>query len=550
MYSVMFAWWLTAALGLAAFAAPPAASGLPGGTVAVELPHEPRRVHFEPPVYPEAQRAAETEADVGVRVRVNASGDVDFASAMSGAYPLKEAAEAAVRKWRYAPSPDQVGRTFLVTVRFRLPHKAIHKMRTDAVVAQWNGDPAGRLDALRELDDRGAAILPVLMGDLRRADMERRCSAAYLAGRLGETAKSASAALVALVQDASALEKQVGWCSQTGDALVSVDRGAFLAELDRAVRLRNGALCQQLLRSGHYKRDAPPVVFDALEVDDGCAEAAAHSLTSLEDASALPRLLRAAGQASPIVRAMAVNAVARSVDTLTGEEKRRRIAEAMPALLSGLGDPDRHVRRSAAEALETIKGDASEGVPALARALEDPSRAVRVRVLLALTAMGSRARSAGPALLKALQSPLPPEEEDNKHGPTDKHIEKMLQDAIAAPGAGKDDARLDAEDEIRAAVVASLIARARGVPGREKQAFSVTVSREASPPGLVAALGRRGLTPSPRLPDGLQIAFGEVVWRAGDLVSLYVDMSWGQVDDTPGSSYSVALQDGLWTVVR
>jgi TonB family protein len=546
MYPVVFAWWLTAALGLAAFVAPPTTAALPRDEAgAVELPHEPRRVHFEPPVYPEAERAAEIEADVGVRVGVDASGEV-FRADTGGNLPLREAAAAAVRKWRYEPSPH-VRRWFSVTVRFRLPHKAIHKMPTDAVVAQWYGEHAGRAEALRELDDRGAAILPVLMRELWHADIERRCSAAYLAGRLGEAAKSASGVLVDLVRDASALEKQVGWCGQVGDALENVDPATFVAELDRAVRLRNGALCQQLLRSVHYKRDVPPPVFDALEVD-GCGETAARTLGSLEDASALPRLLRAAGHASPVVRSSAIQAIARSVETLTGEDKRRRIAEAMPALVSGLGDPDKDVRLYSAMAFETFKGDARDGVPALARALDDPSRAVRWRVVRALTAIGSQARSAGPALLKGLESPLPPAE-DPKRGPTDKHIQEAFREAIAATGAGKDDTRLATEDEIRAAVVAYLIARVRATPGREKRAFSIVVFREDSPPGLVAALGRRGLTPSPPSPDGLHIAFGEVVWRAGDLAALEVTTRSGPVDDSSGSSYNVALQGGVWTVV-
>jgi TonB family protein len=540
---VVFECCLMATLGLAAFAGPPTtAASPPDQAGAVKLPDDPRRVHFEPPVYPPYERMAEVEADITVEVGVDSSGAV-FEARPRGPTnpPLMEAAAAAVRKWRYEPSPH-VTRWFSVTVRFRLPHKAIHKMPTEDVVAQWHGDYAARLEAWRELEDRGAAILPVLMREPDHGDIERRCGAGYLAGGFGEAARGAAAPLAALVREVSGLEKQAYWCQQIGSALAQVDSGAFHAELDGAVRLRNGALCRQLLRSKHYTRDVPPQVWDALEVD-GCREAAAGALVSLEDANALPRLVRAARHASPVVRLMAIRAVGHSVRNLTGEDKRPRIAEAMPALISGLGDPDKEVRVSSAMALGMFKGDARDGVPALARALDDPSREVRYRAVLALAAIGSQARGAGPALLKALESPLPPADDPNR-GPTAEHMKKMLREAIAATGAGKDDARLAAEDEVRAAVVAYVVSRARAHPGQEKLAFSVSVFREASPPGLVAALGRRGLTPSP---GGIRMGFDEVAWRAQDLASVQARTSTG--GELEGWIYAVALQDGVWTVV-
>ena len=549
MRSGVSAWWLTAALGLAALASPPTTpASPPEGTGAVELREAPHRFHFEPPVYPHFERMAEVEADVTVQVGVDSSGAV-FQATPRGPTdpPLMEAAAEAVRKWRYEPS-SHVTRWFSVIVKFRLPHKAIHKMPADGVVAQFSGAYAGRSEALRELEDRGGeAILPALLRELRHADLERRCGAGYLAGRLGEAAKSASGLLLDLVREVSALEKPGFWCISTGSALKSVDGAAFLAELDRAVRLRNGALCRQLLRSGDYHRDVPALVFDALELD-GCREAAAQSLAFLNDASALPRLLRAAGQTSPVVRGMAMGVIAPSLNTLTGEDKRQRIAEAMPVLISGLQDPDRAVRSSAADALGMLKGDASKAVPALARALDDPSRDVRWRVLLALIPMGSQARAAGPALLKARASPLPPKEDERSL--SDEYLKKRIEEAIATTGAGKDETQLAAEDEVRATVAASIVARTRAIPGYEKRGFSVMVFREESPPGLVAALGRRGLTPSPRSRDGLRIAFREVAWKAADLAALSVETRSGEWDDMPALGYNVALRDGVWTVVR
>ena len=506
----------------------------------VKLAREPRRVHYEKPVYPETERAADVEADVTVPVYVNAKGEVYWASSY-GKSPLTEAAVAAVRKWRYEPS-DHVARSFSVTIRFRLPHKAIHKMSTEAVVDQWHGEGSARAEAARELDDRGATILPVVIRDLRVGDMERRCGAGYLMGRIGAAARSASDALVALVRETVELGESIGWCEAMGNALANVDHAAFQAELARAVRVRNGALCRQLLRAQHYERDVPPPVFAALEVD-GCREAAAFAISSVVDAKALTDLLGAAGQTSAVVRRTAINVIARTVSGMPADDRVRWIGHAMPPLMAGLSDPDKGVRYAAAMAFETLQGDAAAGVPALARALEDPSRDVRWRVLLALTAIGSQARSAGPALLKALESPLPPEE-NVATGLTDETMFELMQAAVAATGAGKDDARLAAEDEIRAAVVAHAMARIRAQKGNEKRAFSVIVFSETSPPGLVAALAKRGLTPSP---GGVQVSLGEVLWQAGDLTTLDVAIGVGM--DSGGSAYTVALKDGVWTVI-
>lgn len=52
-------------------------------------------------------------------------------------------------------------------------------------------------------------------------------------------------------------------------------------------------------------------------------------------------------------------------------------AEAVPALIDALKDPDEIVRQKAAQALENIGPAAAEALPALTDALEDPDEIVR-----------------------------------------------------------------------------------------------------------------------------------------------------------------------------
>jgi len=301
-----------------------------------------------------------------------------------------------------------------------------------------------------------------------------------------------------------------------------------------------------LLRSQRYERDVPPPVFAALEVD-GCREAAAFAISSVVDAKALTDLLRATGQTSAAVRRTAINVIARTVSGMPGDERHRWIAYAIPPLVAGLRDTDKDVRYAAAMAFETLASDTAAGVPALARALDDPSRGVRWRVLQALTAIGSQARSAGPALLKALGSPLPPQE-GPATGLTDEAMVGLVQAAIAATGAGKDDAKLAAEDEVRAAVVAHVVTR-DGVAAGAPAPFAVTVMASRTvPPGLLRALDKRDLAPAgDGVPPRVTIRLGEVTWRAGDLAFVEVNTDYGMSGGMGGCT--VVLDGRAWRVV-
>lgn len=525
---------------MAVFAAGAHAESVVSARGSVTLREEARRVHFEEPVYPPAERAAEIEADVFVPVHVNAKGEV-YWTATQDKSALYEAAVAAVRKWRYEPS-EHVARSFSAKVRFRLPHKPVHKLPTVALLDQWSGEHAGRAEAARELTDRGMAILPDLARELKAADIERRCSAGHWLAPLGPAARKAAPALLDLVREVAAQHENTGWCPGMGAALARVDPSGFAAELERAVRGRDPKLCRILLNGQSYERDAPAALFEAFAIE-GCVEKAVMAISGLEDPNALTPLLRLTSHESPIVRRTALYAVARTTAGLPGQERGPWITDLNHALVIGLGDADPGVRHSAAMGFQQLPGETAAGVPALVRALEDPKRDVRSRVLLALTAMGYRARAAGPALLKALDSPLPPEE-NVRQGLDDEVMGKLVQSAIAATGAGKNDARLAAEDEVRASVVAYMASRWRKTPGGETRPFSVTVLRQPASPALIAALARRGLAPTP---GGMSVTLEEVVWKAGDLAE--VDATVGRAMEWSQATYGVGLQDAAWTVV-
>ena len=103
----------------------PAALG-PGATVNVaeRVTEPPRRTRQVNPRYPEAARRARIQGDVKLRVKVDQHGDVEDVSVLNGlGMGLTEAAEKAVRQWKYQPAMRDgkpVAVDINVTVRFRL----------------------------------------------------------------------------------------------------------------------------------------------------------------------------------------------------------------------------------------------------------------------------------------------------------------------------------------------------------------------------------------------------------------------------------------------
>ena len=433
----------------------------------------------------------------------------------------------------------------------RLPGKAIHSMPVRAVFDQWLGDDLTlRAEALRELSDRGTSIVPFLGEELGGPDLLRRCGAAHLAADIGPAARRMTPALVALVRETAAFDEPPGWCASAGGALASVDPAAFTTELDRAVRSRNVPLCRALAPAARHQPAPTPVLLDALRLE-ACSEKAAHALRLSEPArpDALPGLIAAMNIPSPFARERVIGVVGQTVAGATGTERSAGIAAAMPALVAALRDPERTVRLAAADALGGLGTDAGPAVPSLARALEDPDRLVRSRVLFALTRLGTTGRPAGAALLKLVGAPLPPED-DLRHPLEDEVMKKQLEAAIEATGAGKDDAELSAEDEIRAEVVVHTLAslptrdRRHGQPVAVSLTNEFVATHEFMPPGLVAALRRRGQATAP---DGTLFEFGPVQWATPD--AAIVKAAIGSPMEASGATYRLARRGGVWTVL-
>ena len=79
-------------------------------------------------------------------------------------------------------------------------------------------------------------------------------------------------------------------------------------------------------------------------------------------------------------------------------------AEAVPALIAALRDPDAPVRLQAARALSRIGPEAAPAVPALTAALSDHDVLVRRNAARALGQIGPAAKHAVPELIRALGS--------------------------------------------------------------------------------------------------------------------------------------------------
>jgi TonB family protein len=71
-----------------------------------------------PPVYPEIAKRMKIDGAVVIEVTVNADGGVSNVKALSGNRMLSNAAEDAVRKWKFEPGDGQA--TIQVTINFSL----------------------------------------------------------------------------------------------------------------------------------------------------------------------------------------------------------------------------------------------------------------------------------------------------------------------------------------------------------------------------------------------------------------------------------------------
>jgi TonB family protein len=74
-------------------------------------------VHQVPPKYPEVARRMQMSGLVKLRASVAPNGTVKSIEALGGSPLLIQAAEDAVRKWKYAPSPQETRE--LIELRFQ-----------------------------------------------------------------------------------------------------------------------------------------------------------------------------------------------------------------------------------------------------------------------------------------------------------------------------------------------------------------------------------------------------------------------------------------------
>jgi TonB family protein len=501
-------------------------------------PREPPRLAAPLPEYPPVAAQRGEEGDVALECVVNADG-VPTVRALSSREPFTDAALKAVAQWRYASERGRAGRRFTLLVRFRMPDKPIHHAPFDEVFAAVRDakDMGRRHEAWQELSDRGAAILPELLRELGNPDDERRCATLPFLERLGPQARAALPAVISGLRAATA-ESTCDW----GGALAAVAPREYEHELARSVAEKDEVVCRRLVRSLSVdpENEVPATLVGALKLE-GCRGNAARAVLFAADPRLAPRLVEAFESPARGGREEIMEALAYLTSKVRGaQEVPPWVHPLVPVFARALDDEKASIRLDAAMALEEIGPTAAPAVPALIRALRDRQDDVRWRAILALTAIGLGAREAGPELLHlraALETSTAPAKEVAV-------MRSGLDQAIAATRAGKDEARLALEDEVRAAVVAHVVGEAAGHGMTSR--FTITVLGDRKPRGLMAALGRRGIK---TLDGPVTLALRAVAWRAGDLAEVEVETSSAGGLDSSATTYVVALVDGRWEVV-
>ena len=89
-----------------------------GGTV-----KQPKLISSVMPVYPFSAREANIQGDVVIDTQIGPNGSVTRMKVISGPTMLRQAAQDALRRWKYQPSQldgKPVAVQMLVTIRFRL----------------------------------------------------------------------------------------------------------------------------------------------------------------------------------------------------------------------------------------------------------------------------------------------------------------------------------------------------------------------------------------------------------------------------------------------
>jgi hypothetical protein len=280
----------------------------------------------------------------------------------------------------------------------------------------------------------------------------------------------------------------------------------------------------------------PDAIPAALELD-GCRAAAGRYLQFQGNAGSIPDLLQALDRPTLEGREELMAALANILIKSRADERAPWLQESWTPSPLGLVTsawPSDEWRRRGSRPSEPKQ---PRPCPLLRGPWKIPTRSSAGASARALATMGLAAREAGPALLRALAREEPRPSSGQGWDPRPE-----LQRAVVATRAGKDDARLRVEDEIRAAIVAHVVSE--HIQGDRAAGFILEVLGETAPKGLLEALARRGVS-VPAGPTRLVIA--EVVKTARDLA--LVETTLVRDLDSSETTYVVGLDQGRWTVM-
>jgi HEAT repeat protein len=243
-------------------------------------------------------------------------------------------------------------------------------------------------EALGNIGPAAAEAVPALLAARADADWYLRLRAVEALGRIGSAAPEVVPALIATLRDGAATR----WYGGEEKGLVSE------------------AAAQALGQFGSAAVEAVPALIDALtDAVAGVRLAAAHALCAI-GLDAVPRLIAALREVkAPRWVKGGATAETRRAAAQVLREIGPQAAEAVPALISALGDTDAGVREAATDALSAI---GPPSVPALLAALRNVkarrwtkwrlNAEIRQAVVRALGQIGP---PAVPALITALGDP-------------------------------------------------------------------------------------------------------------------------------------------------
>lgn len=314
----------------------------------------------------------------------------------------------------------------------------------------YDGQPLAHwLGIIKQADLRSDAVaqtVPALIEILRdsRLPWHTRREAALTLGRIGERARHAIPGMIELLdeledaRDREWLIKALGFFGGSAqEAAPNLSGLALDDDEDPGVRLRAVEALSRLgvqkpvvlstlisLLSAPDLRNAPSIEPEAMRV------AAAQGLTFLgiDAAAAVPHLLRAANEESPMVRRHAVNALAamgpaalpalNQIEALVLFDPSPAVRDAAAATLAAMGseaaptlqalltDQEFEIRVRAASALGKSLPVHHETVPALVDALRDDHHEVAVRAAISLLQLRQAVPLARRRLLGLIDDPI------------------------------------------------------------------------------------------------------------------------------------------------